>query len=917
MNPILKRTLIVVVAIEIVYLVLVNTALNLQVTQDLINKIKPDKFAVSWDSAWTLYPTRVHARGVMANGQSRGQQWQVRAPEASASISLLRLPFKTVSLSNVSAEDVEYRQRPRPKPGKDYSATREFFPPIAGRELEITPPVLAPIKKGKKPWDIQLTDMHASGSHVIWLYQLQAKLNGELSADLSVQTRGGPLSVSNGEVDISLQSLVINNEREVTKQAQVKGTVELLPFKPKENKGLKALAFLNLDAEINTDTDSLAFLNLYLGAFQGMKVDGAGHVKGRVHFRQGDLQSGTKLDIAANELGMNILDYRVEGDGSVSIEVPGKKPENHIGVRFDSLKAFDSEGQTMFSGDGLDVRAVGNTVVVPLNGKRPRPLSFAVDIPSARVPDLKMFQRFLPEKWVFSLHGGEGELKGSAKLTGQEFNTELHLSSDEADMGFRDYRFKTNLDTYVRIDSPSLEHGEVDISGSYFKLDNAVLSQDDEKAKPWFAEIMIEKGLARLNLDDAPTGVSGARHLVETALKKNLRELMADADNELKVSGRISDLSWLNLFVKNPYNFKISGDGEISAQVNVDSGWLDEGTHLTIAPEALVVHVLDYQARGSGGGGVELKVIKGGEHPDMTLDVAVRGAQFGRKGDEQPFVEDIDILLQALGREVKFDGSGDNLELRLHIPSARVKDMKVYNQYLPADSPLKILDGEANLVADVMLKNDDADGFVRLVTEDMTARVDEQEIAAALTADIKLTDGVPKNMEFDISGSTIVLDKVNVIGDEKSFRDEDWSATFALTKGRTTWKRPVQLDLEAEVEMSDSMPIVSMLANKRGKHGWLEKALTIDDMKGDVRMQMANRQVVVPYAFAGSEKIDVGAKAIISEDNRNGVVYVRFRKLHGILKVVDGKRNVDVLKAREKFDNYSTDAVLSAGSDEK
>jgi hypothetical protein len=158
---------------------------------------------------------------------------------------------------------------------------------------------------------------------------------------------------------------------------------------------------------------------------------------------------------------------------------------------------------------------------------------------------------------------------------------------------------------------------------------------------------------------------------------------------------------------------------------------------------------------------------------------------------------------------------------------------------------------------------------------------------------------------------------VNVIGDEKSFRDEDWSATFALTKGQTTWKRPVQLDLEAEVEMSDSMPIVSMLANKRGKHGWLEKALTIDDMKGDIRMQMANRQVVVPYAFAGSEKIDVGAKAIISEDNRNGVVYVRFRKLHGILKVVDGKRNVDVLKAREKFDNYSTDAVLSAGSEKK
>ncbi|MEA3232808.1 MAG: hypothetical protein U9Q05_13720, partial [Thermodesulfobacteriota bacterium] len=138
-----------------------------------------------------------------------------------------------------------------------------------------------------------------------------------------------------------------------------------------------------------------------------------------------------------------------------------------------------------------------------------------------------------------------------------------------------------------------------------------------------------------------------------------------------------------------------------------------------------------------------------------------------------------------------------------------------------------------------------------------------------------------------------------------------WSARFGLTKARAVWKKPVRLNLEAELEMTDSMPIVSVIANKRGKHGWLGKALTIDDVSGEVRLQMADNQIVIPYAFADSDKIDVGAKGIISKESRNGVLYVRFHKLHGILKIKDGDRNIDILNAREQFDQYDTDAVLS------
>lgn len=169
-----KRIVKTVIIIEIIYLVLINAAPNLPLTQTIVNGIKPDKFTVSWDHAWSLYPFNVHALGVSTNGQSSSQQWQAQSPSASASISLAALLWRSVKLRGVEAEDVRYYQRPRPQPDKDYSDIRAYFPPIEGRLLETTAVTPLPEEKSSKPWTISIDDIHAHGRHDIRLYQVQA-----------------------------------------------------------------------------------------------------------------------------------------------------------------------------------------------------------------------------------------------------------------------------------------------------------------------------------------------------------------------------------------------------------------------------------------------------------------------------------------------------------------------------------------------------------------------------------------------------------------------------------------------------------------------------------------------------------------------------------------------------------------------
>jgi hypothetical protein len=82
--------------------------------------------------------------------------------------------------------------------------------------------------------------------------------------------------------------------------------------------------------------------------------------------------------------------------------------------------------------------------------------------------------------------------------------------------------------------------------------------------------------------------------------------------------------------------------------------------------------------------------------------------------------------------------------------------------------------------------------------------------------------------------------------------------------------------------------------------------LTIENIQGNAEMTIENEQIIIPHAFTSSDKIDAGAKGIINTEGAEGIFYARFRKLDAVLKIRDGKRNIDIIGARKKFDLYPT-----------
>jgi len=48
--------------VELAYVILFNLALQLPATQTWLSQLRPEKFHVEWESAWTWYPFRFHFR---------------------------------------------------------------------------------------------------------------------------------------------------------------------------------------------------------------------------------------------------------------------------------------------------------------------------------------------------------------------------------------------------------------------------------------------------------------------------------------------------------------------------------------------------------------------------------------------------------------------------------------------------------------------------------------------------------------------------------------------------------------------------------------------------------------------------------------------------------------------------------------
>ena len=903
--------LLMVAALELSYLLIINLIVNLPITQVLINRVNPYPATVHWRRAWSLHPFRFHLRGITANGQTPSRRWQFYTPAASGTIRIWPLLRRTVGVHTIRVADVVFHGLHQPDPDQSVDNTGHNRSEIVARQ----PPERQPTADGAanatfapngRPWKTELGDVRATGVHRIGMAQTQGVLKGHARADMSALDPWGSFGLSGARFDVTLMAHSVDTDREIIRHGHVAGTLSMPPLRPDQHTRSEVLTSLTLDAHLSCEAGSLAFFNPLLKGFYGMRVDGAGSLAGRVRLEKATLQPDSHLAVSAQQLSVDVLAHRAHGTGTIRIDVDPQTPESsQVSLVFDSLQGLTAASrQPLFIADGLAVSGKGPVAWKAIDACRPMARDLSVILPSVRVPDLGRCQHYLPGHWPVTLHGGQAAIRANVQWSGSRLAASLTLVSENADIGVAGYRFTSNLDLAVHANSSSLFSVGIDLSGTRIAVDNARLSNRDRSdAQPWQALVKVESGAVELHAPE--TQGKGIGQWVGGLKTRDLVSILTTGAQPLKLTGHLSDLQWLTLLLNTPYRLAVHGAGEMRADLHLASGRLSDGTVLWIHPSQLRVDVLDYSAEGNGR--VTLTVTKGAKGPGGSIAVTLEDAFIKRRQETKAFIDQVAIRLRATADSLRLDSPDAPVALHLQIPSARVRDMAVYNRYFPVQSVLRVLGGRADLRADIRMTPESAQGYVKLRTHRLRIGVNDQEIGGELTADVNLAGGAPQQMTFDISGSTLALAHVRVAGRQREFDQADWHARLDLHHGVAVWAQPTRVHIEAGVSMRDTRPLAAIMANQRGKYGWLEKIFNVADVHGFASATITPHRIVIARLLAESDDMDVGAKGVIEARSHDGVIYLRYKKLHGMLKIEAGGRSFHIRQARKKFDTYAPD----------
>lgn len=906
----LVRVVLALTIFEVAYLAVVNTALNLPATQDYLNHHDPERPRLQWDRAWSWYPFRVQVTGFSGNFQSWSAQWQISTPDVSASIAVIPLLWKTVEFYDMNGGNIDLRVRPRVEPDRDDAHVHQYYPTIEGRD----PNLAVGTKPTQSPgWRIVFDIADIDGQNNVWIGGTKATVSGNLAATIIHQGRHGSLEVKDGDADLALTSLSVNGQQ-VSQKGSIKTTLDFASFIPYENRGLKMLSFMSLDADIDLPVDGLEFLNSYLNRFSGLSLSGSGGLRGRIVFDKGDLIAGSDLEISADGLKVSQPPFIVDGTGLAVISVTASAPKTLTAAfQFDDLSALDSTDKAaLLEGKGLKIVVDRSAYVLP-GGNEAGPKRVSLDIPEMMIPDLTAYQGFLPDKWWLALLGGSGSIAGKADLSAGNLHANLMIRSEDANVKFKDDSFETDLVFVLKASGEAAKDtAEVNISGSTLDLDDSRIKlRDGDTTNSWQASLMVSTGTADFDLPKpSETGQAGFWRL---AKNRNIKSLLSTVDGQVNADLAIASLDWANSLIDNPYSLAFDGGAKIGADLSIRSGYLDKGSKLAMQPQKFSLKILDYIAEGNGG--FDLTVTKGGEEPDLNVTANLSGASFRRQNETHAVISDMILALNASTTGVSLLEDGQITAVDLSIPSAKVTDMRAYNAYFPKGSPIRILGGTADLKTKIDIQKSTTTGFVKLKTSRVDASLDGQRISGTAGVDVKIGGGSAKDQSFDITGSTLTLDGVRISGQSPG---PDWNTRIDFGKSRVVWEpKRASLDASASIRMTDTRPLIEIFKAYRKGNEWLDRILTLKDVHGNITVKVEPHEFVVPHALAKSDTIEIGAKGLVREMNRQGIFYAKYGPLAAILEFENGKRHFGLINATKKFEEYKPGGKLPGMSEKR
>ncbi|MEM7051327.1 MAG: hypothetical protein AAF604_16775 [Acidobacteriota bacterium] len=250
--------------------------------------------------------------------------------------------------------------------------------------------------------------------------------------------------------------------------------------------------------QVSGEAGSLGFLRYFMKAAPWLDVQGSGKLQADLLLARGRLAPGGQLAVEVPAIEADFLDYRARGRATVR----GVVEEAYGGARADvfvklddfSLAALATPDQPYIEGKGFHLTATSEA----LDLRRPfGDLEAVVDIPESDVPDLRVYNAYLPARSQVEILSGAGRLRGFFELSARDDSGlgRIDLTSDAMRVRFLDHTLGGGLYLKARLESEDLRRRRFDLDRSRLELRDVTLDDAAEGAgADWWVRLELLDG---------------------------------------------------------------------------------------------------------------------------------------------------------------------------------------------------------------------------------------------------------------------------------------------------------------------------------------------------------------------------------------------------------------------------------------
>ncbi|MEF8734094.1 MAG: hypothetical protein V5B40_19915 [Candidatus Accumulibacter meliphilus] len=240
---------------------------------------------------------------------------------------------------------------------------------------------------------------------------------------------------------------------------------------------------------------NIAFLNHFLHGDQGLAFSGDAGMSADLRLAEGKVAPGSSLTAESEHLVSRFLDFEASGSGVLKAAMQGAAdaPEGKLEVVLKSfgLRRLDDKAAYV-SGRDFQITTVGKR----FDAKEGlRELETVVTLGVAEIPDISIYNAYLPKESGVSIGSGKASLAADFRLSGVTGSAKLEMQARGVAVHVREQTIKGDLHISTRLTAGNLEKMSFDAAGTQLRIANGSLeSEGTAHDNSWWGQIDIERG---------------------------------------------------------------------------------------------------------------------------------------------------------------------------------------------------------------------------------------------------------------------------------------------------------------------------------------------------------------------------------------------------------------------------------------